>query len=392
MQNNLYDFSQLIQNRTQQPSQEQQPHNWLMDPIIMAGYGIARGQPISEAITQASALQHQQADSALKQQQIETEKQQNARVELLSQYLSSINPQLGALYGGDPRNAGALFEALNPNPLKDTFKGQGGALYKAEKNPETGTLKASLIEGQRPEQSELTAAEKRTQATEKAEFARAAAAGTKELRILHDLEKAFKGYDEASAAHTRAGGLIASTKKLPFLNEEQTNATLYNKKQLTYKNEIDKLNSQLYQARIASVPAATDVFKVEVEKGLPRTSVTKEARDEVIRSKKREVAQAIIRNKFFNDWAKFNNGDRTGAEDAVRYIEDNYDIVNERGEINKELLKQLPFLAAELLAQEKGGNFNSNSFSQSNNPLNEDEFNDLINDDGFLKYLQNKGQ
>jgi hypothetical protein len=400
-------FDNLAQMMQPQQSGMQQPQGQMpmqrADPIANAGMLIMSGMLPRDAYVQGARMAREQEVGEIERQKQQVQQMQQLQLAQLLQGggqdaggfdQMSAQQKLGALVGSGQRlgDAAAAVTALQPNPLQNTFKGPGGALYQASTNPETKQLESKVIPGQMPEGTVMSAAEKRAQATEKTESSRAAAGAAKELRILEDLEKAFENYDKTSNVFTKAGSFLSSTKKAPFLNEEQTNAAIYNKKQLTYKNEIDKLNSQLYQARLGSVPAkmATDVFKQELEKGLPRTSITPEARKEIIKSKKREVAQSIIRNKFFNDWEKLNKGDRTGAEDAMRYIEENYEFVDENGRPNKTLLKELPRLVKELYAQEIGGDNPPTQSELTPNLMSEDEFDKQLNDEGFLNYLQQR--
>lgn len=378
-----------------------------MNAAGMAGYLMSTGMMPQDAYIQAARMTREQEMSNLERQKYEQQQQQALQLAQMLQggdasgNFDQMSPQqkMGMMIqsGVRPEAAAAMAQAMTPNPLQNTFKGAGGMLYQAGTNPETGQLESRIIPGQAPEFQPLSAAEKRAQATEKAEFARAAAGGTKELRILEDMEKAFEGFDKHSGGTgIAAGGFLASTKKIPgILNEEQTNALIYNKDQLKYKNEIDKLNSQLYQARLSSVPAkmATDAFKSELEKGLPRVSIVPEARKEIIASKKREIVQSIVRNKFFNDWEKLNHGDRTGAEDALRQLEQEYDYLDENNKPNKVLMKNLPKIVQQLYMQESTDNgMSSAQPMQPDNLMNEDEFGDQLNDEGFLNYLERNAQ
>lgn len=381
-----------------------------MNAAGTAGLLMASGMMPQDAYVQAARMTREQEMANLEKQKYEQQQQQALQLAQLLQggegagNFDQMSPQqkIGMMLqsGVRPEAAAAMVQAMTPNPLQNTFKGSGGMLYQAKTNPQTGELESQVIPGQAPEFQPLSAAEKRTQAAEKAEFARAAAGGSKELRILEDLDKAFEGYDKHSGgAGLTAGGFFASTKKIPgILNEEQTNALLYNKDQLKYKNEIDKLNSQLYQARLSSVPAkmATDAFKSELEKGLPRVSITADARKEIINSKKREIVQSIVRNKFFNDWEKLNHGDRTGAEDALRQLESEYEYLDENNKPNKDLMKKLPSIVKQLYMQEAtggaGGSMQPSSQEQVGDLMNEDEFSDQLNDEGFLNYLERNAQ
>lgn len=371
---------------------------------------VIQGMMPDQAMLEAAKIYRDQEMMNLERQKYEQQQAQALQLAQLLQGDSSgagfneMSPQqkMGMMIqsGVRPEAAAAMVQAMTPNPLQNTFKGSGGMLYQAKTNPQTGELESQVIPGQAAEFPQLSAAEKRAQAAEKAEFARAAAGASKELRILEDLEKAFEGYDKYSGGSgLTAGGFLASTKKIPgILNEEQTNALLYNKDQLKYKNEIDKLNSQLYQARLSSVPAkmATDAFKSELEKGLPRVSITADARKEIITSKKREIVQSIVRNKFFNDWEKLNHGDRTGAEDALRQLESEYEYLDENNKPNKNLMKNLSSIVKQLYMQESAGAEGVATQQplqeQISNLMNEDEFNDHLNDEGFLNYLERNAQ
>ena len=307
-----------------------QMNNPLYDPQFLAGLAIARGQPADQAYTQAALMQQQNEDNQMKQAEYERQ-----------QYFQQALPQILGQIANLP-NPSARLQALVENgvPIKD-------AALILERTGLGGSQESSGFSQVGQENAEprpiLSAGEKRINATMLKDFNQVGRNAERELRLLEDSEEAFQDFDKNTGYFTEAGGLLS---KLP-LPKGSENVFLSTEGQ-TAKAKIDKLNSQLFQNRVAALGSkGTDAAKKEILQGLPSIGLTKEARDDLLATKKRENYEAILRARFFNEWAKTHGNDLSGADNVFSDFVGNVSLLDESGRPNKALISQLSEVAKE---------------------------------------------
>lgn len=328
--------------------------NPLYDPMALAGLAVMRGAPLGDALSQAAVTSHN-----LQQAQMQQQQQQQAQMlaQRLPQILSEVDKNdpyavFNTLVqnGIAPNEAALIIDRLTPprnqaaNLNANTFAGPGGVRYQTMMNPETGEMEARQIPGQNTQtKPSLSVSELRINATKLKDLDNEARNAEKELRLLEDSDAAFRQFDKSTGNWTKAG--TVASKYLPKGVEN----ILYNEKAQSAKQQIDKLNSQLFQNRVQALGArGTDTAKKEIIKGLPTIELTPEARHDVLVTKKREGFEQILRSKFFNEWAKKNNRDLNGAESAFGALISSEPLIDEKGQINKSLMNQIPRIVNEL--------------------------------------------
>jgi hypothetical protein len=323
------------------------------NPTFLAGLSVMRGTPVDQALAQASLMQQQKQaqqqqmlQQQMQQQQIMRQQQMQEQLPQMLQQLQGKNPQevFVALRtaGLDTKEAATIAKYVGQVPAASQlqmFAGPGNVRYQIISNPETGEMEAKPLAGQIPVNSKpkLSVSEMRINSSKLTQLDNDARAAEKELRLLADSDKAFKTFDSNTGSYTGPGSLASK-----FIPKGVENI-IYNKKAQTAKQEIDKLNSQLFQNRVAALGArGTDVAKQEIMKGLPTIMLNPEARHELIATKRRENFEQILRSKFFNEWAKQNQKDLNGAENAFAELVSSVDLIDSQGYPRRELLQQIP--------------------------------------------------
>ncbi len=370
------------------------------NPASLAGLLVAGGKSYNDALIEAAEVSRQQQMAAMQKQQMELAQQQAL---MQAEQQRQLQSRIGNLLLGkpnvsqseialellnsglDPKNIASLANALsNEQKINDVFNPVTGEIVRKVNGQVVGYPQGmqaqsqeintpiqagqSLSEigyGQTPagqrdlyraqiksqEKPSLTQAEVRINKTKLKDVNSDARAAQNELRILEDLEKAFDKLDKNSGGFTGSGSIAAKT----ATNIPYTPNLLYNEKGQSALEQIEKNNSLLFQNRIKAAGArATDAFKSEVKKGLPTASLTPEARQEVIQTKKRENFEQILRSKFFTEWYKQNGKDLEGAEDAFISFVNQAPLVDENNNLNKPLLEQIPQIVNSYNPQAQG--------------------------------------
>lgn len=334
-------------------------NNNIYDPMFLAGLAVMQGAPFSEALNQAAMTTYnlQQSQAAQQEQQ---------RTQALSQQL----PRL--LRETDTQDPYALFNTLIQNGIApneaaliverlrgpqnsmvnkaNTFSGPGGIKFESFTNPETGRLESREIPGQREAINvrPLSVSELRINSTKLKDLDNDARNAEKELRLLEDSEEAFRDFDKSAGVESWTGAGSIVSKYVP----KGVDNIFYNKNAQGAKQKIDKLNSQLFQNRVAILGArGTDAAKKEIIKGLPSIELTPEARRDVLDTKKREGYEQVLRSKFFNEWSKRNNKDLNGAEVAFGELLNSESLISAEGKLNKNLLKNIPSIVNEYVSE-----------------------------------------
>lgn len=300
------------------------------DPQFLAGLAMARGVSPDQALQQAALFQEQQQNAMRKQTEFENQQYMQQTLPQIIGKLSQLpNPmaQLEALVeaGIPPQDAALLMERMGlANQQKSSAKGVGKNIDNEVGKP-------------------LSATELRSNLGVLKEHNKAAQNAERELRLLEDSAEAFNQFDESTGEWSGAGTILS---KLPLPKFAEN--LLFDDQAQIAKQKIDKLNSQLFQNRLQALGArGTDTAKAEILKGLPQTSLTKEARQDLLNTKKRENYESILRSRFFNDWAKTHNNDLTGADNEfAAFISEHQDeLLNKDGMPNKKLLDDLKNIA-----------------------------------------------
>lgn len=301
------------------------------DPQFLAALAMGRGVAPDQAIQQAALFQQQQEDAMRKQAEFENQ-----------QYMQQTLPQIIASLNNIPNPIGKLQALVNAG-----IPAQDAALLME---------RLGLVQNQkmsnRVEESETTnniakplnATELRNNLGILKDVNKTAQNAERELRLLEDSADAFEQFDKNTGNYTGAGSLLS---KIPLPKAAEN--ILFDEQAQIAKQKIDKLNSQLFQNRVAGLGArATDAAKAEILKGLPQTNLTKEARQDLLNTKKRENYESILRSRFLNDWAKANNNDLTGAENEFSaFINEHQDeLLTADGKPNKKLLNDLKKIAS----------------------------------------------
>lgn len=319
-----------------------QNDNVFNNPQFLAGLAMIRGVPAHEAYVNAAQQVQQMQKAQMEQQAFQRQQYAMQALPQIAQKLYNSPPQEAfqelVNIGIEPKEALVLLDAIQKQSMPDTFKGPGDVQYMKSFNRELGEWEAKPLRGQMSENTPApTSSEIRTNNNEITKLRQNARGAARELRLLEDSAKAFEDFDTSTGENIGAGTLVS--KLLP----NKVDNLIYDKKAQTAKQEIAKLNSQLFQNRVSALGgSATDAAKQEILKGLPTTELTKEARNDLINTKKRENYEQILRSKFFDEWYKTNNKNLTGAEDAFNAFLSGRDLIDQNGNLNKSLLNEIP--------------------------------------------------
>lgn len=296
----------------------------LSNPQALAGLAMMRGASPFDALTQAAM--------AVQQNRAAQMEQQNAAK---AQYLQQALPEI--IQGLDPQNPQ---EALSKLAAAGISPQEGALILERLGVGGRGKGRAGLSAGAETSAGlPLNNNELKVFSNTLQTFDNQARSAEKELRLLEDSEKAFNEFDKNTGNWTGAGGAL--TRSLSFLPKVAENA-VYNKNAQTAKQEIDKLNSQLFQNRVMSLgPRATDAAKEQIVKGLPTTELNPAAREDVLKTKKRENFEQILRSRFFSEWSRLHGKDLNGAEAAFSDFLESVPLLDERGKINKNAISEI---------------------------------------------------
>lgn len=331
-------------------------NNNLYDPQFLAGIMMMQGRNAGDALSQAAITSHNMQQAQMQQQQYA---QQQFLAQQLPQILSEVNTEnphemFNALIksGIAPNEAALIIDRLRPSAAStasNIVSGQGGVKYEKYNDPQTGALNLRKIPGQDAVvKNPLSVSELRVNATKIRDLDNEARGAERELRLLEDSEDAFKQFDAKTGKWTGAG--TATSKIVSNYLPKGAENLAYNQEAQGARQRIDKLNSQLFQNRVQALGArATDAAKAEIVKGLPTVELTPDARHDLIATKKRENYEQILRSKFFNEWAKKNNRDLNGAEVAFGEFVTSGQLLDAKGNVNRELLKQIPAVVSQYL-------------------------------------------
>lgn len=301
------------------------------DPQFLAGLAMARGVAPDQALQQAALFEEQQQNT-LRQKQMYDQQQ----------YMQQVLPQIIASLNDIPNPIGKLEALVNAG-----IPAQDAALLMERLGMVQNQKMSNRIEDQSITNNitkPLSAAEMRNNLTILKDTNKLAQNAERELRLLEDSADAFKQFDQTTGKFTGPGSLLS---KIPLPKAAEN--ILFDEEAQIAKQKIDKLNSQLFQNRVQGLGArATDAAKAEILKGLPQTNLTKEARQDLLNTKKRENYEAILRARFLNDWAKTNNNDLSGAENLFSefIMQRQNDLLNPDGSPNKKLIQELKNLAS----------------------------------------------
>lgn len=230
------------------------------------------------------------------------------------------------------------------------FTGADNIRYETYKD-ENGNVIARPIPGQidkrRPE---LTPAEMRVNAIKLKELDNAASGASQELRLVADMEKYFKEFDEATGIGSNVGAGGIASKLTPKWGEN----IIWNEKAQAAAQEISKASSQLFESRVKSGGQGLSHVSAqeELKKSMPSVELRPEARNNLLQTKKREILSNLLRSKFVHEWSKLNHKDLAGAEDAFTSFIDTAPLLKENGEINKELIKNIPNIVKDYFKEE----------------------------------------
>lgn len=328
----------------------------LNDPIFLAGLAVMKGANPGDALTQAAMMQRQQQQDQMQQAQFEMQQQQMLMSQQDQQRRMAVEQNLPkileSLRGKSPQDAFLALRTMGMSteeagaiasriaPQSDMFTGANNVRYQTVTDPNTGQMKAVPVPGQ-----EMGAVETRSPQEVKMnleslqKYNDAANIAQDELRLLADGEKSFKKFDENTIGITGAGSLVS--KILPTFAQN----AIYNEDAQTAAQEIEKLNSSLTQNVVKSLKGSGTMSDKDIEmisKGLPNLGITPDARASVFKTLKRKNYEPIIKSQFFNEWARQNNKDISGAEYAYNQFIGSNELLDDRGDINGNLLKSIP--------------------------------------------------
>lgn len=284
----------------------------LNNPTFLAGLAMMRGAAPHNALMEAASANQQYTQNELQQNEFRRK-----------QYLAAILPDVIKNLSPNPQEALSTLTQVGVPP-------QEGALI----------LERMGIGGRRNLSTGISAPELKANIQTINNLEKQAQFAERELRLLEDSEEAFKDFDKNTGSWTGAGSVVSKT--LSMLPKAAENIA-FNKKAQTAKQEIDKLNSQLFQNRVVGLGSrATDTAKEQIIKGLPTTDLNPEARKDVLQTKKRENYEQIVRARFFKEWANTYNRDLSEATKAFDQYLEQIPLLKENGEINKDAVKSIP--------------------------------------------------
>lgn len=303
-------------------------NGFLNNPKFLAGLAMLRGQPADQAWSQAAFQSYEYQKLLNDQAQLE---RRNYIEQLLPNIIRNLN-------------------ADNPREALSDLVAAGIPAQEAALILERLGLGGRQI-SQGITQPALTTSELRVNATQLKDLDNLARNAERELRLLEDSASAFDEFDKSSGSLLGAGSV--GSKLFGYLPSFAEN--IYSPEAQAAKQKIDKLNSQLYQNRVQALGArGTDAAKKEIKKGLPSTELTPDARRDVLTTKKRENYEIILRDKFFNQWAKAFGRDLNGAESAFNTFISMNDLLDGAGNINKNLLSLIPQFIAQVDSMDSG--------------------------------------
>ena len=351
----------------------------LTNPSFIAG---AQGMfpSLGNSLSQGALEQRQQQQHQMQQQQFQMQQQEALRAQERAQLLARLI-QEGVLDPSDLNGSmqnliarGVKPEAAMPligqlATIQNQLASQGVAQENLGLNKERLNLDRQRValaqqkfndkKNGTSNQRKLTTSEIRLNKANLDKLNSTAKASAEQLKQLDTLEKVYQTFDKEAQGSIGSGSFVSSL--LPkggnedgILNSAQQlgENTIYSDKARAALQTIKKVNSLLLQQRIEAKKGGgpvTDVLKKEIKEGLPRPEILPEARNENIKSLRSEAFKNILEQQFFTEWSKLNGRDTDGAGAAFQKLVSAIPIVDENGQPNKELLKDIPKLVREFL-------------------------------------------
>jgi len=427
------------QGGQQQQSGQQLPESAQSKTLANLGMLIMSGASPQDAYTLAAKMTHDQETVDAQRQKQEVRQQQAHTAAQILQNGGGLAEMLAAGIN-DPGILGALPQPqyiTNPHePGGGSFKypglrgqgnpiGQGGAGGQGNMQPSQGTQNGMMPPQQVPVQDmnmgnrmpvssapfvgntpaemqanidvQKKAAIETNKNDEKFdEVARHSFVGAQESkRLLNKLNKAYESYDKKAPRYIKPGSFLANTTNLPFLNAGQTRAILHGDKTINETAEINKIGTELQTKLLQALESAKAAGNVYLEKrleaGLPDLGAPKKAREKIVENYRDVIAISDLIYKAREPWKKLGNGRNGDVVGLVEFIMkgNNDTLVNRKGELDDKILKNLPEYIEQYKAYKE--NPGMDTAVKQTKPLSPDEFNALLQDEGFLNYRQQQG-
>lgn len=423
-----------IWNQQQQSLADQGIRPGQMDTAGIAGKLILSGVLPKDAYVQAAQIFHGQEQNNLQKQKQEQRQQQLVTASRILQQGGSLadllaagvdNPAiLGALPqsqwvsnphepgGGSFRNPGA--RGMQQPGLGGGMGGSQNNMMPPQQEPqqmydqapsqdistsnripmtspglgnETPAEKQANIDVQKKAQIEANKTDEKFEEEVRNSFA----AAQDSKRLLKKLDKAYETYDKNAGRRLKPGSILANTTNLPFLNAGQTRAILHNDKTINQAAEINKIGTALQTKLLTALGSAKAAGNVYLEKrleaGLPDLGAPKGARENIIKDYRDTIAIADLMYKARGPWEKLGSGRKGDVAGLVEFIVKRNDdsLVNNKGELDPKILKDLPEYIAEYKADKENP-----VTSLENKGVSDEEFNNTLNDENFIKFLQSQ--
>lgn len=372
------------------------------NPLSIAGYNIAAGVPIGEALSGALQQQAllQQQQYAAQRHEFEMEKHRRM-AQNLPDILQQINPNdpngsvrmLIENGGMDPMDAVRFFAKLRPD-IQDKFNPVTGEIVRFNNGMASGNggIRQQIVtQGDIPPQggqvsqgingnpfantpkgmmekyqSDIKIQEQRikdfNETREKIDTSNKAA--EQSLEVIQDMKKQFDDFDKNFKGRFKGAGSILSKvvgkndKEKGYLELAITAATT-DKAALAKIDSINNLKGKLFEnmsksARAGGVGAGqmNDVFtQQQLASILPDVTIAPESRMQAFKTMETEAANTIVQNNFIKVWAQLNNYDITGASQAFEMWKSEQEggFLDKNGRIKRDVLKQIPHAVKQYL-------------------------------------------
>lgn len=396
--------------------------NIFSNPNVIGGLNTLA--PIgAQGLVQAEALKRQQAEAQGQQQEFQMKQQEalrNQRMQaILPQILKELDPNdsMGSFHkltqgGVDPKLAAVVIKNLSEigqKPKGEYFEGADKRQYEIVTNPETGEREARALPGQALSEAEegvigvpagLSKAGKKLWEAEniKAQFkppmtpadkafnnkilheASAESKSAKEINnSLKSMYEAFEKFDDLSGSKTRAGGHIHGD----LIPQGLTNFAL-DPKQRAQAQIISKskgaLAREMFKGGLGRALGANT--EEELLKALPGLNLEPEARNHILYELSASESKKILKNQFYNEWRKQNQGDMNGADIAYDSFLAQTKPLDTQGFINPGIEKFIPELVKEIIGNENNNdqvNYDPDMQDRNVNDFQSDQQNQIGN-------------
>lgn len=374
----------------------------LMNPLVIAG--IRNNNPkFGEQLAGAAVENRAQQTQAMQKQEFENKQKDRVRAlqeqEVLRQNFGDVdfaNPAKAAeqlqAKGLDANQAltiiGKHQEFQNAKEGRDIQREQLSlSKQRFGLEREDHDLRKQVAEIQRQNEAsgivpprKLTAGELRINKQNLDKANAKASASSSVLKQIDALEKAYDVFDKEAPRGAKAGGLISAF--LPGNDERGLLAgakqgvenAIYSDKARSALHTIKKVNSHLLQSKInaekGSGTQVTDILKKEIKSGLPNPEILPEARKENIKSLKQAAYKDVLQQQFLTTWSQLNGRDTDEAGAAFQRFIEQTPIIDDNGNINREVLKMIPQVVNESLGRGSGFEFPDPNEEQPNVPSN----------------------